>query len=1076
MIIYVSHCQRRIIEGQDVKKDRKFVVYLAQAHVKAIVTYDTWVCGGAIVTSEFVVTAAACVSDVEFLYVIAGYKNYVPDNQIETDKCTSTMRKKVTYTCIPKFYDLKYDALDGWAGADMALIKVESPFDFNDPKYETLCSYKPSTIPINYDQKYQEPGDDALVFGWGHTEMWRIPGDTHNYNQQGLKYAPILIMNKTACSQHYAEFANFSKIITKYMICSLGKGNIDDEGRIIQQSLPQQGCTTRQQKLLGFEGISCESLENAETRRSDKGSNRTNNVTLTDFNITQARRSGFCQNDHGGPLTTWAGASEILIGVASVFKVTKDYECMGPYLYTSTACMGIFLNCVLESDELSSRRHQLCDKPAIERGYDTIERTISWKNHPAGAADNENEIIGRSGPEPKPKLSPGLKYLIKNNQEMDAGNENLDSNKQFQSYKVPPIVSNASNTRFIVQKGPKSVLEKKEPLNDGYQVQPESNKMYLANKSPVPISNELQDRFTVKERNPETKHLPEKHSLRMNDRASEKTTSLVNGRSSDKQTFSANEKYSLNLRQGGNERNPPSMRDPRFQSHLINQRYPENQKYPVVGRYQKAFCSFETKKNNEAIRNNVEVAIYESATIHHKIAVIYLDGCKKSRLDSIMSLNKIAIFFFILIYRVTYGQRRIVGGENISSNKSYMVYFAKASLSARNYDNWICGGALVTAEFIITSAACVEDVRYLYAIAGTNKYVPIDNLKDDPCAYSMKKKVIFTCVPTSYEFDFDRVEKWSMIDIALARVESPYDFKDTSILEVCPHMPGKIPINYDPKYQLPGTDCMVMGWGHEKLFRKETDTDDHNVDILRYTSTLILDQEKCIKGYEYYPKMQPIISEYMICTDGEGSIDDSGLSKDDPSKSILLDGCKERRMYDNSSCNEQNDNDQNIDFMNTRRRVPQANRTYYNYTTQEYIRKAVRQRWANRTRRNGICQNDHGGPLVTWVGTSEVLIGVASVFQIDEHFNCIGPYLHTSTKNNGGFIDCVLNEWAMKRKRKPRSRRSSFCDSPPHIRGFDTIEQHISWKDHPAGPAENELHEARFKSINNNEQVVPRGG
>ncbi|KAJ8709674.1 hypothetical protein PYW08_009678 [Mythimna loreyi] len=441
-------------------------------------------------------------------------------------------------------------------------------------------------------------------------------------------------------------------------------------------------------------------------------------------------------------------------------------------------------------------------------------------------------------------------------------------------------------------------------------------------------------------------------------------------------------------------------------------------------------------------------------------------------MDSKMSLIKISILFFLLIYRVSYSQRRIIKGRKVSANKSYVVYLLKASLSPRNYDSWMCGGALVTSDFIITSAACVEDVRYLYAIAGTNMYVPMQNIQDNPCADKMKKKVVFTCVPTSYNFDFDRIEKWSMIDIALARVESPYNFKDTSILEICPYIPSKIAINYDVKYQNPGADCMVMGWGHDKKFRKQSDMDDHNSEILKFTSTQILDQEKCLKGYEYYPKLKPVIENYMICTEGEGNINDLGLTKDQ--KWPLLEECQpkgKRRMDDNSDCIEQNEDDQNTDSMNFRRRLPQTNRTIYNYTTQEYIRKAAREIGAKRrTRRasqNGICQNDHGGPLVTWVGTTEVLIGVASVFQIDEHYNCVGPFLHTSTQKNGDFIDCILNDWG----KKKRHRRNVQCDSPPTVRGFDKIDTYISWKDHPAGPAENELHEEKYKSPYSNKPL-----
>lgn len=69
---------------------------IASAH------YDFWLCGGALVTSEYVVTSAACIKDVDYLYVIAGYNKYVTDAELETDQCTSKMKKKVIYTCYPE--------------------------------------------------------------------------------------------------------------------------------------------------------------------------------------------------------------------------------------------------------------------------------------------------------------------------------------------------------------------------------------------------------------------------------------------------------------------------------------------------------------------------------------------------------------------------------------------------------------------------------------------------------------------------------------------------------------------------------------------------------------------------------------------------------------------------------------------------------------------------------------------------------------------------------------------------------------------------------------------------------------
>lgn len=48
-----------------------------------------------------------------------------------------------------------------------------------------------------------------------------------------------------------------SYVIETYMICTLGKGNIDDGGNTIVTSLPiANGCTREQSKVLGFEGVS----------------------------------------------------------------------------------------------------------------------------------------------------------------------------------------------------------------------------------------------------------------------------------------------------------------------------------------------------------------------------------------------------------------------------------------------------------------------------------------------------------------------------------------------------------------------------------------------------------------------------------------------------------------------------------------------------------------------------------------------------------------------------------------------------------------------------------------------------
>ncbi|XP_049880455.1 uncharacterized protein LOC126376948 [Pectinophora gossypiella] len=410
-----------------------YVAYLIKAP-HAPVIYDAWVCGGAIVHPEFIITSAACIEDVQFMYAIAGYKKYVNFKDIDNDPCTKASKKKIVISCVPKSYNFAYEKVTKWAYIDIGVVRVDTPYDFSLKSPLPSCSWVPRKIAINYDVKYQQPGTDTIVMGWGHDLKWRRPDDTKDYNQATLKYSPLLIQDKEKCKDFYTNIDGMDKVIEKYMICGLDEGNINSKGDQIARSHALiDGCANNYIRVGGI----CQSPQSlnitiwpVETEKpitppppkyytptqppasdapsidnipSDVGNGSEDDATITfddiafSFRRTEmgrkltnfSRRTGICQNDHGGPLVTWVGKNEVLIGVASVFRVSQRFDCIGPFLFTSTQCNGAFLNCII-NNMTSTRRDPVCEQPAEERGFEIVERRISWKHHPDGPAANEH--------------------------------------------------------------------------------------------------------------------------------------------------------------------------------------------------------------------------------------------------------------------------------------------------------------------------------------------------------------------------------------------------------------------------------------------------------------------------------------------------------------------------------------------------------------------------------------------------------------------------------------------------------------------------------------------------------------
>ncbi|XP_063834421.1 uncharacterized protein LOC135083646 [Ostrinia nubilalis] len=367
----------------------------------------------------------------------------------------------------------------------------------------------------------------------------------------------------------------------------------------------------------------------------------------------------------------------------------------------------------------------------------------------------------------------------------------------------------------------------------------------------------------------------------------------------------------------------------------------------------------------------------------------------------IWKLSKCWCVLIILCFKyctLSIGSRRLSLGERSDRDTRYMVYLLKSEKSTTMLDGWLCAGAIVSPTYILTSAACLRDVTYLYAIAGYRKYVRPENLNLDRCTRERKQKVIRTCVP----------KNWMYLDIGFAIVEKPYNFSDLTYRFYCSYVPTPIKINMDPKYVTIGTNAMVYGWGHILDKSEPYNLQDRNTEYLYSARTKITEKKVCYDAYGH-ENVTNIIMDYMICCKGRGLLNEYG--NPDEADPEFADG-RSRRNMKNSTNN----------FIK-----PSRNKNLYNGTNNLFY-----------SRKQGICQNDHGTPLVTWIGREEYVLGVACTSLIRSTFKCLSPYLYTSTQCTSRFIRCAMLGYGQTPMRR-------MCDDLVKEEGYEIFETKIDW-------------------------------
>ncbi|XP_059050484.1 uncharacterized protein LOC131845436 [Achroia grisella] len=331
--------------------------------------------------------------------------------------------------------------------------------------------------------------------------------------------------------------------------------------------------------------------------------------------------------------------------------------------------------------------------------------------------------------------------------------------------------------------------------------------------------------------------------------------------------------------------------------------------------------------------------------------------------------------------------RRILRGHEVGDRRPYMVYLRPAATADPQITetSWLCSGVIIHERYVLTSAACIEDVKQFYVISGTHRWIPAGSTND--CIKYGAKKAVWKCVPKSYVFDgheFDNI-RWMANDIAVVKVEDDFNFKRR--VRGCDFIPAKVAFNnQSEELEKPGRVGNIAGWGSTDKFGDISGRTAINSPALLESDVILISKKNCKKRWD--ERYHYIIDGSMICT------------KDGMDTDAMSTICRENEV----NCKELVYSDEEEDGPSRRMMIKPDQMMIHDGAHYNDTRRA-------KTLSGGFCENDHGGPLLIGQGKSAVVVGIISACLTREITNqCYGPYLYTSVWKNRHLIDCAINK------------------------------------------------------------------